>query len=493
MKKDRNKKTTIAILSLVASIMVLTTLVEGIGCQSAEIVPPPNPEKHQGSIYGHISDAEGNPLEGVAVTIFGTQLSDTTDEKGSYQIDNIPPAAPIYIIIAAKLGFFQGQAGNIDVINSKASQINLILQEETPDKLYLKEKLSVKLCYLMEIKPSRERLIPALDAVLDPSLYPEEVKLYLKPGKYIESDNPSIVELAQQIKSSLPPEDEKKQTLVAKAVYDWMVKNIEYDTMRNFSEDVTCGGWQTTYGGWGHGFAEWCYTAKEVLQERRAICIEYERLCTALLRAEGIPARPAPLRAHPVTQWWVQLPDGSGYWANMETSVGHTIYKEKGDLWAKFPSQPESDIAFHAINADAPIHMDWNTENPCLWLEDYGERRIYQHDIEGLEAAERDTQIFAKQGKIPQKPGAPRRLSTPHYELYSRGFMIDLANIGEQKIIEVKFPLFPQNEYRDLLQEIHWTNHPEWVTHTEVVTEKDDQTGEELSYYKIIFNLARLG
>ncbi len=37
---------------------------------------------------------------------------------------------------------------------------------------------------------------------------------------------------------------------------------------------------------------------------------------------------------------------------------------------------------------------------------------------------------------------------------------------------------------------MHWTNYSEWVTCTEIVTERDNQTGEKLSYYKIVFGLA---
>jgi len=80
-----------------------------------------------------------------------------------------------------------------------------------------------------------------------------------------------------------------------------------------------------------------------------------------------------------------------------------------------------------------------------------------------------------------------------HYELYSRGFKIDLANIGKQESLEVRFPLFRNNEYRDLLNEVYWTDHLNWISWQEIETERDAQTGEELFYYKIVFNLVPPG
>ena len=473
-------------------MVVLAGVSGGIGCQNTEPQSPPDLQVRYGSIAGQVIDNKGTPCDWATVTVFGTQLFDETDDEGNYRIDNVPAAAPRYIVTATKRGLLEGQSGNIDVVDGQTTTVNLTMQKPTSENRRCKNKLSVNFCYLLEIRPAAQKLVPDSDAVLELSLYPEKVKPYLEPGKYIESDEPAIVELARQIKQSLLPWDRDEQTKVAKAIYDWMVKNIEYDLKENFPDDVTCGNWQTTFGGWGHNFNEWCYTAKEVLEERRAIGIEYERLCTALLRAAGIPARPALLKAYPVTQWWVQLADGSGYWANMEISAGHMAYEETGDLWAKFPSQPDSNIAFYAINEDAPIHLDWYTENPCVWYEDYGKSRVYEYNAEGLETAMEDMKAFTRRGRIPSALGEtaePLLATVPHYELYSRGITIDLANIGQQKTLWVRFPLFTENEYLTLLDKAYWSNNSRWITGTELVTERDDRTGEELSYHRMFFYL----
>jgi hypothetical protein len=165
----------------------------------------------------------------------------------------------------------------------------------------------------------------------------------------------------------VPPGQRGDGTIVAHAVYVWMVQNVEYDLISIYPGDVTGGNWQTTFGGWGRSFADWAYTAPEVLRERRAICIEHARLAAALLRALNIPARPAPLMAHPVTQWWAQRPDGTGFWANMDTSAGRSAYRNTGDLWAVLSRGLKAPGLL--VPMDAPIHVDWQTDQPALWWE----------------------------------------------------------------------------------------------------------------------------
>ena len=448
--------------------------------------------EHYGAISGQITEECGDALAGVTVTIPGTELSDITDDSGNYLIDNIPVAAPRYIVTAVKQGFLTGQAGNINIENGRTATVNLILQTETPEEFLLREKLKVMICHIIRVEPTGKKLRPALNAVLDSTLYPENVKPYLNPGTYIEADDPSIVEVAHKIIDGLPEQFRNKQTLVAKAVYNWMVKNISYDLLTRYPRDVTCGHWQTTVGGaWGHNIGEWCYTAKEVLMQQRGICIEFERLCTALLRASGIPARPAPVKSHPVTQWWVQLPDGSGYWANMETSFGSLYYEATGSLWERFPGRSESEITFHAINENAPLHMDWQTDNPCLWTEDFGQNRLYELNSESLEIAEADMKSFSEWGLVPSQTAhlidSPAE-TDPHYVLYTWGVTIDLANLGSQKTMEVLFAMPMDNKYRKRVKTVHWTSHNSFIDSTDTETQRDSQTGEELTCYKITFN-----
>jgi hypothetical protein len=437
------------------------------------------PVEAKGTIAGTVKDEGGQPITGAVVSVYGTTLSDTTDASGNYAITGVPVAAPRYILTASKSGYFDAQQGNIDVSAGVTVTVNLTMEAGTQ----VPETLEVKFCQLLDRDPSGEKLYPPPDAVLDPDLYPDEVKPYMEPGLYIESDDPDIQAVAASILAGIPEIHRTRQTTVAHEVYVWMVKNIEYDLMANYPGDVTCGNWQTVNGGWGHSFGEWCYTAKEVLEEGRAICIEHARLATALLRALDIPARPAPLIAHPVTQWWVQLPDGSGFWANMDTSVGRSRYVETGDLWANFPSVEEHVLGYWMPDADAPIHMEWWTDNPCIWRED-GQGRSYEHTPEGLQLAWDGLTFFAQYGFLPT-PVPPPGPGEPYYSLDVRGFVVDLTNAREQGSFDVSFPLPIESQYLELIDYVHWTNHPEWVVRTWVETKSDPETGESLSFYHV--------
>ena len=166
------------------------------------------------------------------------------------------------------------------------------------------------------------------------------------------------------------------------------------------------------------------------------------------------------------------------------------------DPWAEFPSETESSIAFYTINEDALAHVDGQTDNPCLWLEDYGEVRVYKRDVDGLKAAKQGLELFASGSEIPLDKDISQRSSLMldrHYELYSRGFKIDLANFGDQETLEVRIPLFMENEYRSLLGVEHWTSQPGWLTAARVTTEQDDRTGEKPNYYQMTFKLAAPG
>jgi len=447
----------------------------------------------QGTIAGIVRDAGGGPIAGAQVRIYGAETySDTTDAAGDYALYNVPVAAPRYILVASAGGYQTGQQGDVDAADGLTTTVNFTLTAGSSTS----DTLEVRLGYLIhrELGPL---LTPLPGALISPTLYPTEVLPYLEPGQYIESDDPDIAALAQSILDAVPPHLRTDSTYIAHQVYVWMVQNIEYDLVSNYPGDVTGGNWQTTYGGWGHSFADWAYTAREVLEEGRSICIENERLTTALLRALDIPARPAPQVAHPVTQWWVQLPGGSGFWANMDTALGRTAYVKNGDLWAFFPAAEEHTVGFWSPDADAPIHVDWWTDEPALWWEHYGGRRYYTDTAAGLAQAQTDLATFADTGVVTPGGIIPDQ---PHYWLYSRGFGVDLTNVPLQSSFVVSFALPTEAiTYTQLLSITHWTNHPEWVVDTYTTTlrqpfdgaqdkaqgnaQSSAETGESLTWY----------
>ena len=449
----------------------------------------------RGAIQCRVVDEHQQVVPGAVVRLFGTSLVTTSDEAGRFCLDDVPVRSPRYILTADKEDFLQAQTGNLAVTKGQMTEASLVLHRLTEQRACLQEKLAVKVGYILRIEPSGPLRQPDPGAVLDRTAYPKKVKPYLAASPEINCDHPLVQRTAREILAGVPESERRSQTIVAKAVYEWVVKNIEYDLVANYPGDPTCGNWQTTYGGWGRSFGDWCYTASQVIEQRRAICIEFERTASALLRALDIPARPAPLRAHPVTQWWVQPCQGEGYWANMETSHGRTAYRKQGDLSARFPSQPDHAITFWSIDAAAPIHVDWHTQQPCLWLEDYGSRASFSDDADGQQQAQAAFEEFARTGTVPgrrsQHGPPPLRQRSARLEAYSRGFVLDLANLGEQRTIVARFPEFANGNLVTTLRMTCWTNHPGWVVRQWTEKKENPETGEGWSFLCVEFDLRR--
>ena len=92
---------------------------------------------------------------------------------------------------------------------------------------------------------------------------------YLKPSDSIQSDDPRIIELAQEITENI--NDNYKKAL---AIHDWVCDNIAY----NFDY---INGNKTIVS----------VSALQVLEDRGTICSGYANLSVALLRAAGVPAK----------------------------------------------------------------------------------------------------------------------------------------------------------------------------------------------------------
>jgi transglutaminase-like putative cysteine protease len=89
---------------------------------------------------------------------------------------------------------------------------------------------------------------------------------YLSAGSGIESDNSQIINLSGQITAGLSSDWEQ-----ARAITRWVASNIAYDaTAANRNSG-----------------------ALAALQTRKGVCEDYAKLCAALARAAGIPARVA--------------------------------------------------------------------------------------------------------------------------------------------------------------------------------------------------------
>ena len=468
------KKKIVTIITIAALILISATAF----CQT-------------GNISGVILDNSGYPVQDAEIFVYGSDIKDMSDPAGNFYLTGIISASPRYIVCAVKNGYITAMQGEIDVPEGGTATVNLILQEKDTSNSHRSQFFELKMGYLIDHSIAASEVLPLCeDAILDTLLYPESVKEYMRVGEHIDPTDPVITALANDILMSIPDSLRTHQTEVARRVYIWVVTHIHYDLMTNYPGDLTCGNWQTVNGGWGHNFNDWCYEPQNVVEEERSICIEFERLASALLRALNIPARPAPLKAHPVTQWWVQPPDSTGYWANMETSGGSGEYWANGDSLAKFPSRQEHEIAFYWPNADAPIHMNWESGYDHLWQETSRSIRL-EKTASGLSTAEILLSEFEHYGRYISS-GTPPIQGDPNYEVFYKGFYIDMATMETGSEMTCWFPIFLTNEYNKVLETAIWTSHPEWITDQWIETLSDPISGESIDIQYISFELQPL-
>jgi hypothetical protein len=441
-----------------------------------------------GDIFGRVT-CGGSPVENVHVYILGTppgiRYEAWTDSNGFYTIHKVPVASPRYIIVANKTGYRDVQKGDI-MVSTDGVNIDFTMYKGAnfPDR-----ELTVKFVQLgvQEESPIVE---VSPEAIIDPSLYPLSVKPYLKPSPYLESDDPAIIELANEILSSVPPEKRANLKEVAYAVYLWHIKNIDFDAhFKLYKYDATCGSWQTISAQawcWGHNFTDWLYTAREILEERRGICIEHSRFPAAILRALNIPARPVVGYG---TQYWVQLPTGEGYWAYMSGVGGRGSYQRKGDLLAGFKGTPAGVHKIWRVDEHPPVHSDWYTENKCAWREVHPWGNTYEKTSAGYRQALADMETFKETGRLPRRQKAP---PGPHYTLDYAEFTLNLTNIGSQKNFSARFPIIIDTQYTHHIDQAYWTDHPECVTKTWIQEITNPPVPDTWRWFYIEFDLTNL-
>lgn len=97
----------------------------------------------------------------------------------------------------------------------------------------------------------------------------EDVDRFSVPTKEVESDAPEIVALAEKLTENKKTDMEKMR-----AIYDWVVKNINYDYQKY--EKHLDGQYDNAYG------------ALNTLKTKKGVCYDYAALTAALGRATGV-------------------------------------------------------------------------------------------------------------------------------------------------------------------------------------------------------------
>ena len=148
---------------------------------------------------------------------------------------------------------------------------------------------------------------------------PRDMKKYLKPSPYIESEDPLIVESAQAAIAGKQPGWEQ-----AEAIFDWVRDKIEYRFDRNIKG------------------------ARQALNDGYGDCEELTSLFVAMCRVAEIPARAVWIPGHCYPEFYLEDQQGSGHWYPCQ-AAGTRIFGampearpilQKGDSF-RVPGSPE--------------------------------------------------------------------------------------------------------------------------------------------------------
>jgi len=124
---------------------------------------------------------------------------------------------------------------------------------------------TLKLSYRLAVKQIRTRTSLLEKKTFPPYIINEKFEYYTKPEKIIESEDPRIVSIAENIKNFT---DGPYQ--FARAAYDYVIDNIAYEKPSS------------------------TWTAAECLDKKKGECLQFVALFVAICRAGKIPARPIP-------------------------------------------------------------------------------------------------------------------------------------------------------------------------------------------------------
>ncbi|HOW84576.1 MAG TPA: carboxypeptidase regulatory-like domain-containing protein [Candidatus Aminicenantes bacterium] len=86
-----------------------------------------------GTIYGTVTDAQGSPLPGVAVTLtssYGAPFTMVTDDLGKYRFPALVPSSS-YVLTAELQGFKKQERTGIVVVLGQQSKIDLVMEQGT--------------------------------------------------------------------------------------------------------------------------------------------------------------------------------------------------------------------------------------------------------------------------------------------------------------------------------------------------------------------------
>jgi hypothetical protein len=201
----------------------------------------------------------------------------------------------------------------------------------------------------------------ATDALRPPATPSRQLRVFLQPSPYIESDDPAIRAAAEQVVAGLPP-----GWAQAEAIYDWVRQRVEY----RFDERIK--------------------SARQALEDGFGDCEELTSLFVAMCRATGIPARSVWVPGHCYPEFYLEDEQGEGHW---------------------YPCQAAGTRLFGAMQEARPILQKGDSFRVA------GQRQPvrYVHETLSAKNAASDPTVQFVQQRLapPPAPEAPTRRDTP--------------------------------------------------------------------------------
>lgn len=251
------------------------------------------------------------PEEAIADSV---EVENVDTAKEAEALETSPPAVPMSVTVSAPgAAVEQNDLAIIDYSNAAYGYV--MVKFTAPSSSRLKVQVVNTTTYTYNLKPERWEAFPLSDgsgsyqitiyqnvvdskyaAVLSASVYASlnnEFEPFLHSNQYVNYDAaPNAVSMAAYLTGGISDTLGKVE-----AVYDYVVRNISYDTA--LASSVTSG---------------YLPVLDNVMATKRGICFDYAALMTGMLRSQGVPCKLVVGYAGSAYHAWISVwVEGSGW------------------------------------------------------------------------------------------------------------------------------------------------------------------------------------
>lgn len=215
-----------------------------------------------------------------------------------------------------------------------------------------------------------------------PAAYPDEVKEYLLPGKFLPSDDPRVKSAAEEM---VKPESKPDMALTVKdIVYSPLFREMAVDFLDPFAP--------TTFAAAG----SWPFSREplDVLRDGRGDTGGKSRLLCCLCRSRGVPAR-VVRRCDGLYSWCEVWISGAGW---VSADVTAPLFALSSKKRPQLPKEPDAGDCFTGSVSGR------DDEGGVLTVTSGGKYVVSSGDLGGL----RDPEVISRSRLIVMRPGEGR-------------------------------------------------------------------------------------